>query len=81
LIDQEELAKMVRIIVLTGVMTMQINWFWLIVGLLPYSIKRQQTEKEQIFTLKALLWRFTIHQTGDQCSWDLSIPLIEHLRQ
>jgi hypothetical protein len=81
LIDQEELAKMVRIIVLTGVMTMQINWFWLIVGLLPYSIKRQQTEKEQIFTVKALLWRLTIHQREDQCSWDLYIPLIEQVRQ
>ena len=60
---------------------MQINWLWLAVGLLPYSIERQQTEKEQIFTVKALLWRLTIHQREDQCSWDLYIPLIEHLRQ
>lgn len=60
---------------------MQINWLWLVVGFLPYSIKRQQTEKEQMFIVKALLWRLTVHRREKQCSWDLYIPLIEHLRQ
>jgi hypothetical protein len=71
---------MVRIIVLTGVMTMQIHWFWLL-GLVPYTIKRHQTKDEQVLTIKALFWRLTI-RWGNGCrSWDLSIPFIEHLRQ
>lgn len=72
---------MVRIIVLTGVMTMQINWLWLVVGLLPYSIKQQNTKDEQLLTIKALFWRITIRYKQGKCSWDLYIPFIEHLRQ
>lgn len=60
---------------------MQINWFWLIVGLVPYTIKRQQTDNEQILTIKALFWRLTIRRENGPNSWDLSIPFIEHLRQ
>ena len=60
---------------------MQVNWYWLIVGLVPYIIKRQQMKDEQVLTVKALFWRLTI-RWGDGCnSWDLSIPFIEHLRQ
>src|SRR5260370_23495782 len=47
------IGKMVRIIVLTGVMTMQIHWFWLIAGLVPYTIKRQLTKDEQVLTVEA----------------------------
>ena len=72
---------MMRIIVLTGVMTMQINWFWLIVGLVPYTIKRQKTKDEQVLTLKALFWRLIIRWKKGQCSWEVYIPFIEHLRQ
>ena len=60
---------------------MQINWFWLAVGLVPYSIKRHQTKEEQLLTVKALFWRLTIRWRQGQCSWDVYIPFIEHLRQ
>ena len=60
---------------------MDINWLWLAVGLIPYSIKRQQSRNEQVLTVKALFWRLTIHWRQEQCSWDLYIPFIEHLRQ
>ena len=60
---------------------MDINWFWLAVGLIPYSIKRQLTKNEQMLTVKAPFWRLTIRWIEGQCSWDLSIPFIEHLRQ
>lgn len=60
---------------------MQINWLWLVVGLIPYSIKRQNTKDEQLLTIKALFWRITIHCKQGRCSWDLYIPFIEHLRQ
>ena len=59
---------------------MEINWFWLAVGFIPYYIKRHQTKDEQLLTVKALFWRLTI-RWKEQCSWDLYIPFIEHLRQ
>ena len=43
-----------------GVITMQIHWLWLVVGLLPYSIKRHQVKDEQVLTAKALFWRLMI---------------------
>ncbi len=60
---------------------MQINWFWLGVGFIPYSIKRQQMKDEYILTVKALFWQLTIRWKKEQCSWDVSIPFIKHLRQ
>ena len=59
---------------------MQINWFWL-VGFLPYSIKRSQTKDAQILTMKALFWRLTVRWRKGQWSWEIYVPLIEHLRQ
>ncbi len=62
------------------VMTMDIK-HWLAVGLIPYSIKRQHTKNEQVLTVKALFWRLTIRwRENGQCSWDVYIPFIEHLR-
>jgi len=72
---------MVRIIVFTGVTTMQINWLWLAVGLLPYSIKRHQAKDGQILTVKALFWRLTIRWKKGQRSWEISFPWIEHWQQ
>jgi hypothetical protein len=60
---------------------MQINWLWLVVGLIPYSIKRQHTKDEQVLGMHALCWRFTIRWYRDTCSWDLSLRLICHLKQ
>ncbi len=60
---------------------MEINWLWFVVGLIPYYIRRQNTKDEQILTVKALFWRLTIRWKEGQCSWELSIPFIEHLRQ
>lgn len=60
---------------------MQINLFWLIVGLVPYYIKRQHTKDAQILCIRALFWRLSIRWQNGKCSWDVSIPLITHLRQ
>lgn len=60
---------------------MQINWYWLIVGIVPYTIKRQRMRDEQVLTVKALFWRLTICWGSGPSSWDLSIPFIERLRQ
>jgi len=72
---------MVRIIVLTGVMTMQINWFLLIIGIVPYNIKRQLKKDEQVLMMKALFWQLTIRWRQGYCSWVLSIPFIEHMQR
>ena len=60
---------------------MDISWLWLVVGLIPYSIKRQHMRDEQMLTVKALFWRLTMRWRKGQCSWDVYIPFIEHLRQ
>lgn len=60
---------------------MHIDWLWLAVGLLPYSIKRQFTKNEQTLTVKALFWRLTLRRKEENWVWDLSISFIEHLRQ
>ncbi len=58
---------------------MQINWFWLVVGLLPYSIKRQRMKNEQSLSVQAFFWRITIRWRQGKCSWIVSVPLITHL--
>ncbi len=60
---------------------MQINWLWLIVGLLPYSIKRQHTKNEHMLIVKALFWRLSLCWKERQWAWDLYVPFIEHLQQ
>jgi hypothetical protein len=60
---------------------MQINWLWLAVGLIPYSIKRQQTKDEKLVRVRALYWLLTIHWQQGRCSWEISLPSIEHWRQ
>jgi hypothetical protein len=59
---------------------MQINWLWLAVGLLPYSMKRQKTKNERVVRIRALFWRLRIHWREMDCSLDISFPLIEHWR-
>jgi hypothetical protein len=63
-----------------GVTTMQINWLWLAIGLIPYSIKRYQAKDEQILMIKAIFWRLTIRGKKEQYSWEISFPWIEHWR-
>jgi hypothetical protein len=61
-----------------GAMTMQINWLWLAIGLIPYALQRQQTKDGCLVRMQALLWRLTIRWSQGHCSWKVSLPLIEH---
>lgn len=61
--------------------TVQIHWLWLAVGLTPYSIKRQHRKGVQMLSMHALFWQLTIRWQRGTYSWDLSIPLITHLKQ
>jgi hypothetical protein len=60
---------------------MQINWFWLTIGLIPYFINLQHTKDEQVLNIHALFWRLAIRRGHGKRSWSLSIPLITHLKQ
>lgn len=60
---------------------MQINWFWLALWLIPYSIKRLHTENTQILSVCALSWRLIIHWKNGKYSWGIAIPLITHLKE
>ena len=53
---------------------MQIHWLWLAGSFLPYSVKRQHTQHEQLFCAQALFWHLTIRWQEDRCSWDISFP-------
>ena len=53
---------------------MEINWLWLVVGLIPYSIKRQNTKNEQVLYIRALVWRLIIHWQEERCSWEFLFP-------
>ncbi len=55
---------------------MEINWLWLVVGLMPYSIKRQNTKNEQVLYIRALIWRLAIRWQEERCSWEVSFPWI-----
>lgn len=54
-------------------------WTWLILGLIPYSIKRRQKAREWVLSIHALFWSLEIsgHEQG-RIDWVLRIPLIEH---
>ena len=60
---------------------MHINWIWLAIGLVPYSIKRQHTKDEQVLNIHALFWQLAIREGHGKRAWNLSIPLIMHLKQ
>ena len=60
---------------------MHTAWIWLVVGLIPYSIKRQRAKDEQHVHVRALFWHLTIHWQQRESSWEISLPLIEHWRQ
>lgn len=57
---------------------MQINWRWLVVGIIPYSIQWQQRKEEYSVHIRALFWRLSIRSQKGQRSWELALPLIEH---
>ncbi len=53
---------------------------WIAAGLIPYIIKRQKGKDGQLLTVKAFLWQLTVQWKKGDCSWNLSLPFIEHIR-
>jgi hypothetical protein len=56
-------------------------WLWLLVSVIPYSIKRQQRPDMQSLTLSALFWQFCIKYQKGYGSWSFSIPWIEQMQR
>lgn len=56
-------------------------WIWLVVSIIPYSIKRQQTPTMQSLVLAALFWQFTLKYQKRQCSWSFSLPWIKQMQR
>src|SRR5690349_3482778 len=48
LIDQLILSRWCASSFSQGVITMQIHWLWLAMGLIPYTIKRKQSKDEKL---------------------------------
>lgn len=57
---------------------MDINWIWLwvLVGMLPHSIKRDQEKNKQRLEIRALFWQLSICWQQRRCSWTMDIPII-----
>lgn len=55
-------------------------WTWLIVGLIPYSIKKHQGKDGQTLEIQAWFWDAQVYlwHTGGY-DWTLHIPLIKRL--
>ncbi len=55
-------------------------WIWLLVSIVPYSIKRRQTSKMQSLALSALFWQFCLTYQKRQYSWSFSLPWIKQMQ-
>jgi hypothetical protein len=57
----------------------EVTWLLsLLVGIVPYSIKRHQRPGGEVLHIRALSWSVLLHwkQSGG-CDWTIHIPLIE----
>ena len=59
---------------------MHIDWFWLLLGVIPYSIKRQYKQHIQHMYFRALLWQLSLQWQQGHCSWHITFPWIEQRR-
>jgi hypothetical protein len=54
---------------------------WLIIGIIPYYINKQQMKNGWILQVRALFWSLEIHLSQYRRNqWTLHIPLINRLR-
>jgi hypothetical protein len=51
-------------------------WTWLLVSVVPYSIKRRKTLKLQSLVVSALFWQFCLSYQKGQYSWSFSLPWV-----
>lgn len=56
-------------------------WTWLLLSIVPYSIKRQRTPNMQSLVLSALFWQFSLHHQKRQYSWSFSLPWIKRMQR
>jgi hypothetical protein len=56
-------------------------WVWLLLSIVPYSIKRQRASNMQSLVLSALFWQFSFKHQKKQYSWSFSLPWIKHMQR
>jgi len=56
-------------------------WIWLLVSVIPYSIKQRQTSNMQSLVLSALFWQFSLIYQKRQYSWSFSLPWIKQMQR
>jgi hypothetical protein len=55
---------------------------WLVVGLIPYYINKQQMKNGWVLQINALFWSLEVnHPHCERKQWTLRIQLIERLRK
>jgi hypothetical protein len=55
----------------------QVILICVVVGFIPYFVKKQWTKERHTLEIRALFW--SVHYTGRQ--WTLRVPLIERIRR
>lgn len=56
-------------------------WIWLLLSIVPYSIKRRRTVNMQSLVLSALFWQFSFTYQKRQSSWSFSLPWIKRMQR
>ncbi len=57
-------------------------WIWLVVGLIPYYIKKQQRKNGWMLQVHALFWSLEMHCShGEPKQWIWRILLVRQLRK
>lgn len=55
-------------------------WIWLLLSIIPFSIKRRRGSNMQSLVLSALLWQFSLTYQRRQYAWSFSLPWVRHVQ-
>lgn len=56
-------------------------WIWLLLGIIPYSMKRRRGSHRQSLVLLALFWQFSLTSQRGQYAWSFSLLWIKHMQR
>jgi hypothetical protein len=56
-------------------------WIWLLLSIIPYSIKRQRESHMQSLVLAALFWQFSLTSQKGRYAWSFSLPWVRRIQR
>lgn len=56
-------------------------WIWLLLSIIPYSIKRRKGSHMQSLVLLALFWQFSLTSQRGQYAWSFSLPWVKRIQR